>query len=353
MAEVRPSASGVSDSSPASADSEQEPVPGLQALTEPAAGLTDAASFVEAVRGAADRVAMLRRAGQPVGTAALVGPDLLLTAAHVLDARTLPPSVANLVAVFDYRPRPDRSPADTGIPIRVTEFLTGSLPSDAEVAARHLDWEAAPDRLDFAVLRLAYPLPDAGRRGHFYLDPDDYEFSPVGVLFIFQHPLGSMLMVSTTSGAEQNNAGTRIRYRANTTPGSSGSPVIDARGRLVALHHYSAGTANQGVPSSRIATAVRTSGQGWILRATADRPDAGSDLLYPAEYERLQTLGRYQQADEMLWASAATANPAAVAELARQLRDKGRFPAADRLEDALSRGREAVCQAVAQLRRNG
>ena len=203
------------------------------------------------------------------------------------------------------------------------------------------------------MLRLAYPLPDAGRRGHFYLDPDDYEFSPVGVLFIFQHPLGSMLMVSTTSGAEQNNAGTRIRYRANTTPGSSGSPVIDARGRLVALHHYSAGTANQGVPSSRIATAVRTSGQGWILRATADRPDAGSDLLYPAEYERLQTLGRYQQADEMLWASAATANPAAVAELARQLRDKGRFPAADRLEDALSRGREAVCQAVAQLRRNG
>ena len=98
----------MSDSSSSSADSEQEPVPGLQALTEPAAGLTDAASFVEAVRGAADRVAMLRRAGQPVGTAALVGPDLLLTAAHVLDAGTLPPSVANLVAVFDY----DRAPTE-------------------------------------------------------------------------------------------------------------------------------------------------------------------------------------------------------------------------------------------------
>lgn len=355
MSEIQPSPRGSSNDLSASVEFEQEPppVPALQALTEPSAGLTDASGFIEAVRSAAERVAMLRRAGQPVGTAALVGPDLLLTAAHVLDSQKLPPSIENLVAVFDYRPRPETSPAETGIPIPVTEFLTGSLPSDAEVASQHLDPDAPPNRLDFAVLRLTHPLPDAGRRGHYYLDPDDYRFSPVGVLFIFQHPLGSTLMVSTTSGAIRNAAGTRIRYQANTMLGSSGSPVIDTRGRLVAIHHYSAGKANQGVPSSRIAIALQTSGHAWVLRPASDRPGAGSDRLYPAEYQRLRTLGKYQEADEVLRASAATANPAAVAELAQQLRRMGRFTDADRIEGALSRGREAVRDVVAQLRQNG
>ena len=325
---------------------------GLQALTQPSAGLTDAASFVEAVQRTTKRVAMLRRAGKPVGSAVLIGPDLLLTAAHVLDAKSLPSSVEDLVAVFDFRPRPGTSPAETGLPVKIAAFLTGSLPSDAETAEaaakQHLDWEAPPDRLDFAMLRLAHPLPDAGRRGHYELDPDDYKFAKADVLFIFQHPLGAPLMVSTTVGAISNAAGTRIRYQANTMQGSSGSPVIDTRGRLVAIHHYSAGMANQGVPVSRIARAIQASPHKESLNPAAI--EDGPDLLYPAVYRRLQTLGKYQAADDVLMASAATANPAAVKELTGRLRRMGRFAEADRIEAALPLGQAAVTDAVAPLR---
>ena len=112
---------------------ELPPVSKLEALAQPSAGLADADSLIEALRSATMRVAMVVRAGQSVGTAALVGPDLLLTAAHVLDSRSLPPSIVNVAAVFDFRPGQGTSPAETGIRIRVAEFLTGSLPSDSEV----------------------------------------------------------------------------------------------------------------------------------------------------------------------------------------------------------------------------
>ena len=181
--------------------------------------------------------------------------------------------------------------------------------------------------------RLAHEIPDAGRRGHFYLDPDDYEFSPAGILYIFQHPLGSTQMVSYTAGATLNASGTRIRYGANTMPGSSGSPVIDTRGRLVAIHHYSAGPVNQGVPSSRIARAVEASPHAGILQPVSDRPGARSYPPYPDGYLRLQALGKYQEAAEALAASAAAGDRAAVAERARQLRRMGRYEDADRLEE--------------------
>ena len=334
-------------------EKEPTPVPALEALTQPSAGLTDADGLIEALSTAAMRVAMVVRAGKSVGTASLVGPDLLLTAAHVLDSRSLPPSIENVAAVFDFRPGQGASPAETGIRVRVAEFVTGSLPSDTEVAARHLDRDAPPDRLDFALLRLAHAVPDTGGRGHYYLDPEDYEFSPTGILYVFQHPLGSTLMVSTTAGAIRNNAGTRVRYQANTMQGSSGSPVIDIRGRLVAIHHYSAGTQNQGVPASRIARAVAASSHSGILRHVSDGPGARSYLTYPADYPRLKTLGKYQEAREMLDAYAAAGDPAAVAELARQFRRTGRYEDADRIEHAVPLGPKAVSAAVARLRLNG
>jgi V8-like Glu-specific endopeptidase len=51
--------------------------------------------------------------------------------------------------------------------------------------------------------------------------------------------------------------GIRLRYRNNTEPGSSGSPVFTLAWELVALHHAGApgpepASYNQGIPMARI-----------------------------------------------------------------------------------------------------
>jgi hypothetical protein len=326
---------------------------GPQSLADPAAGLLYADGLIEALRAASMRVAMVERGGQPVGTALLAGPDLLLTAAHVLGAAALPPPVENLTAVFDFRPVAGASPAETGIRIRVAGYLTGSLPSDSEAAARHLDWEAPQDRLDFALLRLAFPLPDAAERGHFRLEPAEHEFLGTAVLYVFQHPFGVPQMVSVTAGARRNASGTRVRYKANTLSGSSGSAVIDVRGRLVALHHYSAGNENQGVPLSRIARAVAASGHKDLLPPSPARPGAAGTAPAPGGWRRLELLGRYAEAAEMRLAYAAAGDRDAAQDHARRLRAAGRPADAALIEDALARGRAAIRDAVARARSAG
>jgi hypothetical protein len=239
------------------------PVGALEAITSPPAGLGDPNAYAQAILDASHRVAMIEVGGQPRGTGLLVGPDLLLTAAHVLDARTLPSSdLSGVKAVFDFYRCPGRSLAETGLSVGVTQFIEGSLPAPAEVAGSAArDWDAPPDRLDFALLRLerAVPPPRAADgtalpRGYYRLDPDPYAFDQATLMFIVQHPLGEFQAFTyITQAPVANGKRTRIRYLGNTLAGSSGSPVLDPRGRLVAIHHYSATGANQGVPVSEIA----------------------------------------------------------------------------------------------------
>jgi V8-like Glu-specific endopeptidase len=73
-------------------------------------------------------------------------------------------------------------------------------------------------------------------------------------LLVTQHPLGGRMMMSRGHRPfKTNTARTRVRYDANTLAGASGSSVIDQNGRLVALHHFAAKGANQGIPISAIA----------------------------------------------------------------------------------------------------
>jgi V8-like Glu-specific endopeptidase len=61
------------------------------------------------------------------------------------------------------------------------------------------------------------------------------------------------LALDTQAVIGLNGNGTRIRYRTNTDPGSSGSPVFTMDWDIVALHHYGDpnwqnALFNQGVP---------------------------------------------------------------------------------------------------------
>jgi V8-like Glu-specific endopeptidase len=58
-----------------------------------------------------------------------------------------------------------------------------------------------------------------------------------------------------------NISETRVRYRTNTQPGSSGSPCFDQDWNLVALHqgnppHHLRPLSNQGIPLSAIAARI-------------------------------------------------------------------------------------------------
>ena len=258
------------------------PVDGLEALTSAAAGLDDPRPTVQAILDAMRRTALIEVAGIQRGTGFLVGPDLLLTAAHVIDSRRWPPvPLPEAWAVFDYDAEPGHSMAESGVRRPVIEFITASLPTDAETAATPADWNAAADHLDFALLRLGSAVPPerepATSRGVYRLDRTAYDFPASPVLFILQHPFGQFQKLSWIRKAPVGNRlGTRIRYGGNTLPGSSGSPVVDVRGRLIALHHYSESSkyskVNQAVPISVIADALLSGPHQALFTA----PRAGS-----------------------------------------------------------------------------
>jgi V8-like Glu-specific endopeptidase len=245
------------------AQQSDEPMSGLEAITSIPGGLGDTRALVQAIIDADRRTVMIEVDGVPRGTGFLVADDLLLTAAHVIDAHNSPPShLQTVVAVFDYFQASNSSPAESGKRVPVAGFVTGSLPTLDEVANRVTkDWNAPPDRLDFALLRLATqapPVHDGGSgespRGAYRIEVSEYEFNGSAPLLIVQHPLGDFKRYSwILTPAQVNVTGTRVRYSGNTLNGSSGSPVVDIRGRLVALHHFSTSHENQGVPISIIA----------------------------------------------------------------------------------------------------
>lgn len=258
-----------------------EPTSGLEAITALTAGLEDPRAMVQALLDAMRRTAMVEIGGLPRGTGFLVGPDLLLTAAHVIDPRRWPPDPRpEVVARFDYGPQATSSgggsPAETGVPVPVVDFVTASLPTAEEVAGSSADGDAPADRLDFALLRLGSDVagPAAAGdepkpRGSYPMDTAEYDFARSPLLFIVQHPLGQFQRVTWIRSAPTPNAGrTRIRYGGNTLAGSSGSPMIDIRGRLVALHHYSQRGRNQGVPLSAIVRALVDGGHAALFSPT-------------------------------------------------------------------------------------
>lgn len=205
--------------------------------------------------------------GMIFGTGFLIAKDLLLTNYHVMEpviatedgnAAYVGPraSAADVVCRFDYKVLSSGA-TSAGSPIR--------LPGNWRVAiSPNVDGE-----LDAAVVRLAQPVGSqpvgdktaisGDRRGWIPLLPHFVpEFMPHGPLFIIQHPKAEPLKLALdTDAIESINAGrTRVRYRTNTEPGSSGSPCFDQDWRLVALHHAGdpdfAPAYNEGIPIDAI-----------------------------------------------------------------------------------------------------
>ncbi len=147
----------------------------------------------------------------------------------------------------------------------VTELLRASAATEEELKGGLLaSWDAPIDRLDYALLRLGRrvgddPTADTVTRGWYHLETIEPDLTRSTQVTVFHFPLGSFLSTSQLSGSMKYNAAgtkTRLRYRTNTLPGSSGAPMVDESGRLLGVHHYGDPTENQAVPVWRIAEAV-------------------------------------------------------------------------------------------------
>jgi hypothetical protein len=187
------------------------------------------------------------------GTGFLVSPTLVLTNHHVIiPIKQNAVSRQDVKCRFDYREPIDGSTLTmkktTEVKLDPVNWLLDDRPPS------DFDWdptlgEAAPADADYALIRLAEPIGDLPVGGP-NLDPKaqqprswiDTTGEPPALaagnqVFVIQHPLGEPQQMTVGTVKQFNNAGTRVRYDANSKKGSSGAPCLDADMRLVALHH--------------------------------------------------------------------------------------------------------------------
>jgi hypothetical protein len=253
---------------------------GLEGLTNDYDPFIDADVVRQCVADSLRRVCFIRRRdnGKQLGTGFLVGKDRVLTCYHVVEGSAARDSdvalrVRGLEAIFDFaRTSADPDPDPRGLRgIAIDEaFMVPFAPYSSADRDPENTTAALPaeHELDFALLRL---VTNAGEeRGHFELLTRDPE--PHSPVIIAQHPgdprppekptrlLPLKLSFAQPGIGGLNANGTRIIYFNGTLPGSSGSPVFDRSGQIVALHH------NRGKLSDN-ASVIAKNNRGVPIRA--------------------------------------------------------------------------------------
>lgn len=173
---------------------------------------------------------------RPAGTGFLIGPDRVMTCHHVIRKALEDKSIPT--AFFDYGL--SGRAEDRGVPYELAE-----------------EWRvSASEELDYAVCKLRRPAgahvsgrdahPTDGEEARGHLDATHAGLTDEGAsVVIVQHPSAAPLKLSM--GRVTGARPARIRYDANTLPGSSGSPVFDASMRLIAVHRSGDPAFNEGV----------------------------------------------------------------------------------------------------------
>ncbi len=192
------------------------------------------------------------------GTGLLVGRDLVLTNYHVIKLLLDDPQLFRVASCrFDFAEDPDTGEQLEGIRVPFAEGWEVAWRPFSDLDLNGAETGFEPDRLDFALIRLAEPIGEApvargsyrrSTRGWLPL-PSDPPLPPVGApLFIWQHPVVPeslatsklvVMPVKCASGAVLSvlDGGLRLRHDVKTLKGSSGAACFDANFDLVALHH--------------------------------------------------------------------------------------------------------------------
>jgi len=212
--------------------------------------------------------------GQGVGTGFLIGPDMVLTNWHVIEQAKKIDKLDSLGCRFDYLQLPDGTQqAGQLIPLRADACVDFSVYSIAETTNNPEYPPPTQEELDYALLRLGTVVGqqsiEGSVRGWIALPNAPMPLPAEAPLLIVQHPEGApmKLALDTQAVIGRNDNGTRLRYKTNTDPGSSGSPCFTMDWNLVALHHYGdpkwrEPLFNQGVPMELIRNRIMARGFG-------------------------------------------------------------------------------------------
>jgi V8-like Glu-specific endopeptidase len=253
--------------------------PGLQRNVRPYLAKLDIRVWQSRLSEIERRVCRVELEGNAVGTGFLVGPDTVLTNWHVFEAAKNQGKIAGLGCRFDYELLPDGKVQPGQLVMLQAGGLVDSSPySVAEGTDKPDNPLPTTAELDYALLRLASRVGeqqvDGAARGWIALPKAVLPLTADGPILIVQHPQGTpmKLAMDTQAVIGLNGNGTRINYRTNTDPGSSGSPVFTMDWDLVALHHsgdpaWVNPTYNQGVPIELVRQRIEANGFGTALGA--------------------------------------------------------------------------------------
>jgi hypothetical protein len=256
--------------------------PGLQRNVRPHLDKLDLMVWVEKLMQVKNRVCRIEISGKAAGTGFLVGAEAVLTNWHVVEKAHAAGALETLKCRFDYMKRLDgtRTPG-VEVGLHGDGPVTWAPYAAAEVTDHPDDPPPTLDELDYALLRLAeaageHPV-EGGVRGWLELASTRFPLEPDDPLLIVQHPNGApmKLAMDTQAVIGLNPNETRLRYRTNTEPGSSGSPCFSMEWDLVALHHFGdpawqAARFNQGVPVDLVRGHIERSGFGDLLGQKGD-----------------------------------------------------------------------------------
>jgi S1-C subfamily serine protease len=183
------------------------------------------------------------------GTAFRVGDDLLLTNWHVVHRRADGTPATAVTAEFGFEDD-GRGGVLAGVPVRCD--AAGIVSDEAD---------------DWAIVHAAEPLRPEWPTVALGDAAEPKLGSPA---FIVQHPLGARKRVGIVRNTVSFVDDRIVHYLTDTQDGSSGAPVFDAEGRLIALHHAGGRPQevigkpplrkNEGIRAARIAAALRERG---------------------------------------------------------------------------------------------
>ena len=198
------------------------------------------------------------------GTGFLVADDLVLTNFHVVEdhiSNKLKPE--DVRCRFDYAR--DANALEQGQAVSLAPgdswLVAQSVYDPADVSGVGVP---DPSHLDFAVLRLgtavgSQTISGDAHRGKVGVSGAIASPKATAPVFIVQHPEGQpMAMAIGVILDDATQITGRLRYDADTLPGSSGSGVFDQHLNLVALHHAGdpkakiKGLYNEGIPLGAI-----------------------------------------------------------------------------------------------------
>lgn len=253
-----------------------------------------------AIEGQVCRITVATNKGKPLyGTGFLVGPDLVMTNHHVIEAviageagtqtaKGWSARAAGVTCQFDYKKVAGY--LDKGISVALApDWLVDTSPvSPIDLEREPKSGDPDGTHLDYALLRLAQKVGldavksegeraerDAEPRGWITVPAGPADFEVDTPVFIVQHPDGAPLSfaLDTSGMLGLNGNGTRVRYTTSTLGGSSGSPCFDQDWALVALHHSGdpnfdpvhKPSYNEGIPVSEIRRLLKTRGLDAVL----------------------------------------------------------------------------------------